>query len=142
MTRVRFYTNVIEQPAMLNHLLQQAINQKHQATVFVGSQTQAKSLSDYLWQSSTTAFVPHALADEPHAKQSPVVLAWQAEQIHQDDILLNCQPSQALFFSRFQHLFEVVGIDETEKIAGRERYKFYRDRGYDIKHIDMQEKTL
>jgi hypothetical protein len=33
-------------------------------------------------------------------------------------------------FSRFDRLIEIVGTDETDRIPARERFKFYRDRGY------------
>jgi DNA polymerase-3 subunit chi len=34
----------------------------------------------------------------------------------------------------------VVGRNEDERLAGRERAKFYKDRGYEIKFIDLAEK--
>ena len=33
-------------------------------------------------------------------------------------------------FARFERLLEVVGNEHEELAAGRERYRFYRDRGY------------
>jgi DNA polymerase-3 subunit chi len=33
-------------------------------------------------------------------------------------------------FARFERLLEVVGNEEQELVAGRDRYRFYRDRGY------------
>jgi len=40
------------------------------------------------------------------------------------------------FFSRFRYLVELVGNDEDDKVAARQRYKFYRDRGYQVKSTD------
>jgi len=31
---------------------------------------------------------------------------------------------------------ELVGTDEEDKALARQRFKFYRDRGYEIKHSD------
>jgi DNA polymerase-3 subunit chi len=42
------------------------------------------------------------------------------------------------FFSRFERLAEIVGIDDAE--AGRERYRFYRERGYELRAHDMSER--
>ena len=35
-------------------------------------------------------------------------------------------------FARFERLLEIVGNEDEELAAGRERYRFYRDRGYAI----------
>ena len=40
------------------------------------------------------------------------------------------------FFSRFERLAEIVGVDDAA--AGRERYKFYRERGYELRAHDMR----
>ena len=40
-------------------------------------------------------------------------------------------------FARFERLFEVVPADEAGRAAGRERYRFYLDRGYKIASHDL-----
>jgi DNA polymerase-3 subunit chi len=56
----------------------------------------------------------------------------------QDDILINLSQKQLTVFSRFQQLIELVGADEEEKAMARRRYKFYRDRGYEVKHYNQE----
>jgi DNA polymerase-3 subunit chi len=46
--------------------------------------------------------------------------------------LLNLAPAVPAQFARFERLLEVVGNSEDELVAGRERYRFYRDRGYPL----------
>ena len=36
------------------------------------------------------------------------------------------------FFSRFERVVEIVNQDETQRQLARERFKYYRDRGYDL----------
>ena len=36
-----------------------------------------------------------------------------------------------------RRLIEIVGLDEADRSAARERYRFYRDRGYEIKLLDQ-----
>ncbi|RDJ93817.1 DNA polymerase III subunit chi, partial [Lacticaseibacillus rhamnosus] len=43
------------------------------------------------------------------------------------------------FFSRFQRLVEIVGTDASDRQAARERYRFYRDRGYEIRTHQLGE---
>jgi len=52
--------------------------------------------------------------------------------------LINLSQKQLTAFSRFRQLIELVGVEEQDKILARQRYKFYRDRGYEIKHFDQQ----
>jgi len=36
-------------------------------------------------------------------------------------------------FSRFQRLVEIVGTDADDREDARARFRFYRDRGYEIR---------
>jgi DNA polymerase III subunit chi len=104
----------------------------------VPDREQAQMLGDQLWLQVADSFLPNALADAENAAVTPVQLAWQPEQIRQDDLLFNCQADLPKFFSRFRHVFELISTDEADKIAGRQRWAFYRDRGYEIQHMNKQ----
>jgi DNA polymerase-3 subunit chi len=36
-------------------------------------------------------------------------------------------------FERFERLIDIVGSDEADKLAGRARWRHYKDRGYAIR---------
>jgi len=59
-----------------------------------------------------------------------------------DDILINLRVQHPPFFSRFRRLIELVGQDESDKVEARTRYRFYRDRGYEIKSFDVNGAAL
>jgi len=40
-------------------------------------------------------------------------------------------------FARFQRVIEIVGRSEEDKTPARSRFKFYRDRGYEINRHDL-----
>ncbi len=136
MTKIRFYTDIPDRPGLIQYLAEQAVTRQRQVTIYVEQAAAAAQLSDWLWQQP--GFIPNTLADAPHARITPVVLAWLPEHIGQDDMLFNCQATLPKFFSRFRHVFELIGSAEDEKAAGRQRYAFYRDRGYEIQHMKMQ----
>lgn len=138
MTRIRFYTDVSNQSVLIQHLVDQALSRQRRVTIYLPDREQAQGLSDCLWQESADSFFPNALADAAHATLTPVHLVWQPEQIYQDDLLFNCQASLPKVFSRFRHVFELIGTDEADKAAGRQRWAFYRDRGYEIQHMNKQ----
>ena len=55
-----------------------------------------------------------------------------------DEVLLNLRPEWPPFFGRFERLVEIVSAgDEDDKRLARERFKFYRDRGYEIRTHDL-----
>ena len=55
-------------------------------------------------------------------------------------ILVNLGETVPAQFARFERLLEVVGNEDDELAAGRERYRFYRDRGYALN--DAQARRL
>ena len=57
-------------------------------------------------------------------------------------VLVNLHPSPPPFFSRFERLVEVIGTDENEAAAGRERWKFYKARGYEVRSHNLAERAL
>ncbi len=136
MTRVIFYSNVRDKQAALIILVRKALAKRHLVTLFAESAQAAQAYSDVLWQQDSTSFLPNVLASHDLANETPVVIDWQDEQLCQDDILVNLTQRQLTVFSRFKQLVELVGIDEQDKALARERFKFYRDRGYEIKHFD------
>jgi DNA polymerase III subunit chi len=136
MTRVIFYSNVRDKQAALMILVRKALAKRHLVTLFAESEQAAQAYSDVLWQQDSTSFLPNVLASHALANETPVVIDWQDEQLCQDDILVNLTQRQLTVFSRFKQLVELVGVDEQDKALARERFKFYRDRGYEIKHFD------
>ena len=142
MTRIEFYSNVDDKPSLLASLVESALLKRRQVTVFTEDIDSANQLSNSLWQQTATSFLPHVMANHTHAAKTPVVIACktnaagQLDAITQDELLINYSAQQPPFFSRFTHLVEMVGNDDLDKQNGRVRYKFYRDRGYEIQHID------
>ena len=80
------------------------------------------------------------LADSPLAGQTPVVITDNLDPLTHNERLFNLSSEIPNGFSRFTSIIEVVGQQEEERLAGRERVKYYKDRGYEIKFIDLSEK--
>jgi DNA polymerase III subunit chi len=142
MTRVSFYSNVDDKLALVTYLVEKALNQKHQVTIFTSEEPAAMQTSDALWLNDKASYLNNVLANDPLALVTPVVIDWQASTIFQDDLLINLQANQPTFFSRFRHLIEIVSQEAQDKVLARKRYSFYRDCGYEIKHIDMLKKSI
>jgi DNA polymerase-3 subunit chi len=83
-----------------------------------------------LWTFSDVDFIPHCMADSPLAAGTPVVLTTALELAPHHAILINFSAAVPTQFARFERLLEVIGNQPDMLAAGRERYRYYRDRGY------------
>jgi DNA polymerase-3 subunit chi len=92
----------------------------------------ARAVDRLLWTTPAIGFVPHVMADHRLAPETPVVIARDAGTLPHDDVLVNLDRGEPAAFARFHRLVEIVGRDEDDKQAARSRYRFYRDRGYEI----------
>ena len=55
-------------------------------------------------------------------------------------MLINLALAPPPFFSRFERLAEIVGAEAADAAAGRERYRFYRERGYELRTHNLAER--
>jgi DNA polymerase-3 subunit chi len=53
------------------------------------------------------------------------------------DVLINLDPAPPSVFSRFDRLLEIVTQDESDLVASRQRYRFYKERGYQLVTHDL-----
>ena len=129
MTRVDFHTHV---PNRVEYACRFArkVYGAGQTLVVVGEPDVLKAFDQTLWTFSPLEFVPHCFTQDPLAAQTPVVLAAPDEPAQHHQVLLNLGATVPAQFARFERLLEVVGNAHEELAAGRERYRFYRDRGY------------
>lgn len=140
MTQVFFYHNAIDRLNAVATLIGKAAQQKKALTVYAPDKELADALDRQLWIQQATSFVPHVRIDSPLASETPVVIADKLDSVLQNERLFNLSTEIPPGFSRFTSLIEVVGKEESERQAGRERVKFYKDRGYEIKYFDLAEK--
>lgn len=137
MTRIEFYFNVANKQQLIVDLVETALLKRRQVTVLAKDAKMAADVSVNLWQTKPESFLPNVQSNHAHASSSPVLIALQGDkQINEptpDDMLINLTDNEPSSFSRFTQLVELVGDDEQDKTAARLRFKFYRDRGYDIK---------
>ena len=95
------------------------------------------ALDKLLWHYPSTAFIPHCRSHETAALEMPVVVGHQNETFPHSELLISLHTICLPFFSRFGRVIEIVGQDTEDACLGRERYKFYKDRGYEMRHFDL-----
>lgn len=105
--------------------------------VYFASQEAMDRFDRLLWTQSSIGFIPHCRAGNQLEAETPITLTTTVDAIPQDLCMLNLSNEIPPGFSRFQELVEIVSIDDADRLPGRERFRFYRERGYDLQNVDI-----
>jgi DNA polymerase-3 subunit chi len=136
MTKVDFYILQDSQPGAQSllacRLTEKAFKKGHQVYINTDSGQQLKQLDDMLWTFRDGSFLPHGLYEEASHDTHPVLLGHAIEPEGPSDVLVNLSNAVPSFFSRFNRVAELVGGDAAQREYARERYRFYKDRGYTL----------
>ena len=132
MTEVFFYSNVENKPQMACTLTSKALARGMRVMLLTPDSVETERLSKLIWTTPSTGFVPHCRSGDRLAPVTPVIVDHVAEPLVHDQVLVNLCDQMPAFFSRFQRLVEIVGTADADREAARVRYRFYRDRGYEI----------
>lgn len=138
MTRVDFYAGSGDVGRTVFSLAQKAVRAGHRVWVLTRDADQSADLDTRLWAEPPGGFLPHCAADHPLASRTPVLIGHDPAAVPHEDILINLRDETPACFSRFGRLLEVVDADPASLQAARERYKFYRDRGYPLQHHTLK----
>ena len=134
MTRIDFYFNADSKLATACRLAARALERRLRVLIYAPDDAVARDIDEAL--SSCAVSYAYCAAD-PLAPQAPVLIARDADAGIHDEMLLNLHDAAPRFFSRFQRLVEVVGRGDQDREAARRRFRFYRDRGYEIHYHDV-----
>lgn len=160
MTKVDFYTGVEDKLRTACKLCHKVVENGKRVHLYSPDESTTLALDVLLWNYPATAFLPHCRNDEEGAGDIPVVLAHapkistasmnsvpdenfiHSKTFPHNEVLISLHSTCLPFFSRFERVIEIVGLDAEDTQAGRERFSFYRDRGYEIRHFDLRSKAV
>lgn len=151
MARIDFHSNVSDKFEYVCRLTRKIWSATEEGQpvrniVIVGEKADLTKLDELLWTFSNTDFLPHCLIEDEAAPETPIVLADSFVSpnfnvIPHADVLIHIGmsipsdvPSLA---ARFPRIVEVVTVNEIERLAGRERFKAYRDLGHELHNFDQ-----
>jgi DNA polymerase III subunit chi len=140
LTQVFFYHGAADKIAAACALLSGAYAKKKPMLVYALDNAVASSIDRMLWTHSALSFIPHCRADSPLAAETPILITDKLETLPQDERLMNLSKEIPPGFSRFESLIEVVGQEEDDRAAARDRVKFYKDRGYEVRYFDLSDR--
>jgi len=151
MARIDFHSNVgdkLEYACRLTRKIWSATPEGEPVRniVIVGEKVDLKKLDDLLWTFSSADFLPHCYIEDEGAAETPIVLTDNFASpsliaIPHADVMIHLgmrmpQDVSALV-ARFPRIVEVVTVNEVERLAGRERFKAYRDLGHELHNFDQ-----
>ena len=140
MTRVDFYLlngdaaggeTAMSKDMAVCRLTNKAFLLGHRVYIHTADAAEAQRLDNLLWTFSAGSFIPHA-ASHDASENMPVIIGQGAPPEAFDDVLISLAPQVPECFGRFQRVAEVVGPGDEDKRLARERFRFYRDRGYEL----------
>ncbi|MDP9109043.1 MAG: DNA polymerase III subunit chi [Pseudomonadota bacterium] len=136
MTRVDFHSNIADKIGYTCRLVRKARAADAQVVVWADA-AQLAALDAALWSFSEFDFIAHVGADDQLAARTPVLLAIAQDapqSLPHHQILINLTAQPPVHFARFERLFEIVTPTPDEVASGRERYRYYQQRGYPLTH--------
>jgi len=138
MTQIDFYTHAADKLHTACRLTAKALSQNLRVMIYTPDTVLADKLDHLLWTYSATGFVPHCRVGDALADKTPVLIGDLIEPLAHDELLLNLHTAPPPFFSRFHRLVEIASSDTEDARVARERFRFYKDRGYEILHHDLK----
>jgi len=136
-THIQFLHGAPDRLAAAAEWLRGAWQRRQPALVYVPDAAQANRLDHLLWTQPATGFVPHCQAGSSLAGETPILLASTLDDLPSDGCLVNLADELPPGFSRFEELVEIVSTADGDRLPARERFRFYRERGYAIDSRDI-----
>jgi DNA polymerase III subunit chi len=139
MTEINFYTGVANPLNATAKLIAKAYAGGKRVRVVTPDAATTERLDRLLWEIPAESFLPHVALASAHASATPIVV--DHAQTHEGvaEVLINISADPPPFFSRFERVFEIVGIADEVATAGRARWQFYKARGYEMTHTVMKQ---
>jgi DNA polymerase-3 subunit chi len=116
-------------------IVDKATQLDHHVYLHSTSDDEARKLDELLWTFAQDSFIPHLVVRSELGAPplEPVLIGVnQPPGPGRWDVLVNLAADVPEFFSRYERVAEVVDANPARREQSRERYRFYRDRGYKL----------
>ncbi|QLQ31815.1 MAG: DNA polymerase III subunit chi [Candidatus Thiothrix singaporensis] len=141
MTKIDFYvgnTSSLQARLILAcKVVAKAWQQRLHTYIHTDAPSTSQRLDDLLWTFNDLSFIPHVIAPVREQNES-ILIGHDHEPMENCGLLINVSNEIPAFFSRFERLAEILDQEEPVIRAGRKRYQFYRDRGYNLDYHQLK----
>lgn len=140
MTQVFFYHGASDKVAAACALIAGAYAKGKAMLVYAPENGLADSVDRQLWTHNQLSFIPHCRSDSPLASETPILIAQRPDELAGHERLMNLGSELPPGVERFDSLVEVVGRDEADRLAARERVRRYKEAGIEIRYFDLSQR--
>ena len=137
MTQIDFYVQVDSRLHTACSLAAKALSRGVRMMILTPDGATTEQVDRLLWTNPPIGFLPHCRAQHRLAPVTPIILDHVAEPVVHEQVLVNLRDEAPPHFSRFERLMEIVSRDEADRERARTRFRFYRERGYEIRTHDL-----
>jgi DNA polymerase III subunit chi len=137
MTRIDFYRYAEDRTKFACMLTSKAFSSGCKVCVMTPDPAMAEAFDRQLWTYQSLKFIPHCRKGSDLESESPVIVLVAGEEAPHHDVLINLTASWPPSFASFERVLEIVSTDETDKATARDRYRFYKERGYELAVHDV-----
>ena len=147
MTKIDFYIAGSENASDANshrliacRIIEKAYRKNLSVYVHTDNEQDAADIDELLWSFRANSFIPHEMDNDAEEKNTDsaatlapaVLISCSGNPRQHSDVLVNLSNQRPEFYGRFLRLAEIVSADDQSKTKSRERYKYFRDRGYPL----------
>jgi DNA polymerase-3 subunit chi len=137
MTTIDFYTHCADPLTVAARLAAKAWAQCGSARVLTPDAQATAALDELMWRQPATGFLPHCRLASPLAAETPILVDHVLEHEGPAAVLVNLHREPPPFFGRFERLAEIVAADDDAAAAARARWRFYKERGYELRSHNL-----
>ena len=131
MTHIEFIFNVVDKTELALGLTEQLIRRNRSTLIYFEDQKAIDHFSLSLLKKEL--FMPHLIEENAFLNKLSLT---QSKVDLMDDTIINFASKEIQGFSRYLKMYELVGHDDEDKNSARERYRFYKDCGYQVDSMD------
>ena len=143
MTQVAFHIGIDDRVAYCCRLVRKVLASGAQALI-LGDAAMLRRMDAVLWDEEAVGFTPHAMVDAPApiASRSPVLLAAQVPTaLARKSVLINMTDQLPDDPHPRERVIELVSADEQAIQDARERWKSYKQRGFELVNHDVRQRA-
>ncbi len=143
MTQVAFHVGIDDRVAYCCRLVHKVLASGAQALI-LGDAAMLRRMDAGLWAQDAASFVPHAMVEAAAAivARSPVLLAAQVpSELAQQAVLINMTDHLPDDPHPRGRVIELVSADEQALQDARERWKSYKQRGFELVNHDVRQRS-
>lgn len=98
---------------------------------------ECRHIDRLLWTLWEENFVPHGRLGNDDPALNPILIGDGTADTAEHQVLINLDLTVPQFFSRYERLIECIDHDEQAILAGRDRFRYYREHGYPMASHDV-----